>query len=42
MSTLYNVCDKIDQRIIWIDCEMTGLNVEKQVVFKFSKKLSKI
>ncbi|EFP11070.1 hypothetical protein CRE_30972 [Caenorhabditis remanei] len=32
MSTLYHVCDKIEQRIIWIDCEMTGLNVEKQTL----------
>ncbi|CAI2353465.1 unnamed protein product [Caenorhabditis sp. 36 PRJEB53466] len=31
-STLYHVCDKIEQRIIWIDCEMTGLDVEKQTL----------
>uniref|UniRef100_A0A8R1DJB6 Probable oligoribonuclease n=2 Tax=Caenorhabditis japonica TaxID=281687 RepID=A0A8R1DJB6_CAEJA len=32
MSTLYHVCDTIEQRIIWIDCEMTGLNVEAQTL----------
>lgn len=35
MSTLYHTCDKIEQRIIWIDCEMTGLDVEKQVSFLY-------
>ncbi|CAI5452832.1 unnamed protein product [Caenorhabditis angaria] len=32
MSTLQNAKDVVDQRIIWIDCEMTGLNVEKQTL----------
>ncbi|CAB3398144.1 unnamed protein product [Caenorhabditis bovis] len=32
MSTLINATDDVNQRIIWIDCEMTGLDFMKQTL----------